>query len=67
MNFKDVETAVNETRTAQMAVDAQAGAMARLLVGRLRNLDPNWQNGRALKALKRELRDFDSRKGWFKE
>lgn len=56
--WSDVSRAVSEARATFSSVDEHAGAMAKLLVGRLRHVD-----GRTLKLLKAELRDFDAA-GW---
>lgn len=54
--FDTVRQAVAEAKEQLRAADTVADAMARLLVGRLRNVD----SGYALATLKAELRDFNA-------
>ncbi|MFA6051530.1 MAG: hypothetical protein WC762_02965 [Methylobacter sp.] len=53
--FDQMLDAVNEAEQTLHAADSVADKMARLLVGRLRKVRSAW----VLKALKRELADFN--------
>lgn len=60
--FDEMQRALQEAADVQRAADANANRMASLLRGRLRHV------GRyQLKALKRELRDFNITTGEWKE
>lgn len=68
MTFADMERALNDAKSQQAVVDANVHSMARLIANRLRasgSLD--WKTRNALRDIKRELRDFDSRTGSWKE
>jgi len=54
--YDDFIGAINEAEATMRVVDIMADKMARTLKGRLRRVD-----GSTLKALKKELREFDSR------
>lgn len=58
VNWTIMRQAVVEAGTTLSLADSIANDIARLLIGRLRRVD-----GRTLKQLKAELRDFDSA-GW---
>ena len=63
--FDEMRTAVKEAEVVLHAADKQVKAMACLLAGRLRRgtgnfLDRTCTEDRALVALKRELREFNS-------
>ena len=60
--FDDTRAAVNQAMATLRAADEVAGDMAYLLKGRLRKVS----NADTLKALKRELRDFDMHTGKWK-
>lgn len=64
MNIWDtLRGAVNEARELDRAIAQYANAMAELLRGRLRSVQPS-----LLRALKRELRDFNMTTGkWEKD
>lgn len=62
MNYDDVRRAVEEARQALRAADMHADGMARLLCGRLRQV-----NSEVLKQLKRELHDFNAATGKWKD
>lgn len=60
-HFDNMRAAMTEARQVQAAADSQADAMAHILRGRLRKVS-SWH----LKALKRELRDFNMHTGEWK-
>jgi len=62
--FDDVVRAVNDARSAQLAVDHNVGKMVKLISGRLRT-SKAW--GSDLAELKRELRDFNMTTEQWKE
>jgi len=64
----EVRTAVSNAEEQLKAADAAALSMAQLLVGRLRHVQrPGYYGGtRALRELKKELRDFDMTTGEWK-
>lgn len=66
MTFDEVEAAVKSAKTSIAVVDANVGAMVRLSAGHLRGVQLTWPTVDALRALKRELRDFDIRTGCWK-
>lgn len=59
--FDEVSAAVDQAAALEYACNQNASRMARLLVGRLRHVS-EWH----LKALKRELRDFNIHTGTWK-
>ncbi|PHS13432.1 MAG: hypothetical protein COA78_06760 [Blastopirellula sp.] len=65
--FDEVLYAVRQAETTQRAVDANTGAMVRLIKGRLRSVDLcDFHNVRALKVLKKELNSFSMVTGKWK-
>jgi hypothetical protein len=63
--FDDMRQRIEQARHVQLAADAVATDMVKLLAGRLRSADDKYETRRALAKLKRELRDFDLRtEGW---
>lgn len=58
MTEEELANALRQVRSSQDAVDANLGTMIRMVAGRLRHAR---QCSSALKTLKRELQDFDSR------
>lgn len=60
--FDLVRQAMNEAKAAQEAVEQNAYRMARLLVGNLRHCSST-----ELKALKKELRDYNIQTGEWKQ
>lgn len=56
-----ITAALRDARYVDDAIKRHASAMARFLAGRLRSADPS-----DLRALKRELRDFDMTTGRWK-
>lgn len=65
MNIYDVKKAVKEAERDIAAADSQVGEMLSLIVGRLKKVK-GWNATEDLKALKKELKDFDSRTGEWK-
>jgi hypothetical protein len=61
--FDEMRAAVSEARHTFSAADSVAASMADILRGRLRNNVP----AHTLRALKKELRDFDMHRGRWKE
>lgn len=57
-----VRASVDEAKAMMRAVDSQAGTMAELLCGRLRLLK-SFRGVDTLRALKRELQDFNGTTG----
>lgn len=64
--FDELEKEVQAARMAMSAVDRQAGQMAKLLAGRLRNLERTYQNKETLRRLKAELKGFNMATGCWK-
>jgi len=64
--FDEVRQLTSQAAAAQRAVDNNTGEMVRILKGRLRHTPHNYQNLEALKALKKELRDFNAVTGKWK-
>lgn len=68
--FDEVREAVENAEATINAVDANAYEMARLLRGRLRSVTKHnphsWGGVGIIKALKRELQDFDATTGRWK-
>lgn len=62
MNFDDVRLAMSEARQKLSMLDSFATELAVMLAGRLRKCN----NTTALRAMKRELQEFDSRTGEWK-
>lgn len=62
MNWFEVDAAISEARRTLNAADNHAQSMAKLLKGRLRHV-----SCRTLADLKKELRDFNSHTGKWKE
>ena len=60
--FDEIERAKRQADELNRALDRQATSLAGLLKGRLRHVD--WKDD--LRALKRELRDFDMTTGKWK-
>ena len=61
--FDNMREALSNAKDVQRAADANSTAMAQMLVGRLRHVD----SVSVLRALKRELRNFDMTTGkWSK-
>lgn len=58
MNVFDVNDAVRDATNTLDTADQKTGALARLIIGRLRHC-PSWM----AKELKRELRDFNMKTG----
>jgi hypothetical protein len=68
MTFDDMERALQAAKSQQQIVDANVHGMAKLIANRLRVAGSmDWKTVDAMRALKRELRDFDSRTGRWKE
>lgn len=69
--FDLMRDAVSEAQTTMRAADQMAVDIAFMLVGRLRTVNDrkyhprhsDWARTRVLKALKRELKDFDATTG----
>lgn len=59
MNYEEAEAALRATERTLNVLDSFASTLARLLRGRLRKVN----NATALRALKAELANFDSRTG----
>jgi hypothetical protein len=59
VEIDDIMKAINEANNLQKRVDYNSKNMARLLIGRLRNIDSNY----ILSALKRELKDYNAKTG----
>lgn len=66
MNFDDVEGAVRAAKLSLAVADRHVGQMVRLSANRLRSVELDWETVEALRAIKRELRDFDIRTGRWK-
>lgn len=66
MTFDDIENALDTARQAQNIVDAHVTGMVKLCAGRLKHCDKSYGAAGALRKLKAELRDFDSRTGCWK-
>lgn len=64
--FDAVRASIEEAKIMMRAVDIQAETMAELLCGRLRLLK-GYRGVDALRALKRELQDFNSTTGRWRE
>lgn len=66
--FDEVRQAVSEAKSQLEAADAASLSMAQLLAGRLRHVSKNnhWAGITALRALKKELRNFDMTTGEWK-
>lgn len=62
MNYEEAEAALRATERTLNVLDNFASTLARLLMGRLRKVN----SGTALKALKAELANYDSRTGKWK-
>lgn len=62
MNYAEAEAALRTTERTLNVLDSFASTLARLLMGRLRKVN----NATALRALKAELANFDSRTGKWK-
>lgn len=62
MNYEEAEAALRATEKTLNVLDSFASTLARLLMGRLRKVN----SGTALKALKAELANYDSRTGKWK-
>lgn len=62
MNYEEAEAALRATERTLNVLDSFASTLARLLMGRLRKVN----SGTALKALKAELANYDSRTGKWK-
>ena len=68
--FNEVQRALDTARAADYAVNEHTKEMVRLVQGRLRKAysgSATYQEMQALKALKRELRDFDMTTGRWKD
>lgn len=63
MNVNEMETALDEAQRTLSGADRVAGSMARMLVGRLRRVNYGW----VLSDLKRELRDYNTHTGTWRE
>jgi hypothetical protein len=65
--WDEVRSAVRQSKATLQAADEVAGDLAQLLAPRLRSVDAgSWDNREALKALKKQLRDFDMTTGKWK-
>lgn len=66
--FDEVRAAVSQAKEQLRAADDAALSMAQLLVGRLRHVQSGnqYRGADALRALKKELRDFDMTTGEWK-
>ena len=62
MKISEMEAAINEAQAVLRRADMCATRMARLIKGRLRQVDGGWNNG-VLKDLKKELQDFNASTG----
>lgn len=64
MNFNEMSQAVKDARAAINVADSFTAEMARMIVGRLRN---SGTSGLVLKALKKELSDYNMNTNSWKE
>lgn len=62
MNLNNMEIAVEDAKRTMDAADEIATKLARLLIGRMRRVD----SGYALRALKKELADYNMKTGAWK-
>ena len=72
MTMVDVEQALKAAKDRQLEIEREFAAMVRMLRGQLRHAhrqdDGTWSSTTAaLKAMKRELQNFDSRTGRWKD
>lgn len=65
MNIHEAYAAVSDAKRTLESADSIATAAAKLIKGRLRKVD-DWDR-KTLKALKKELRDFNAATGKWKE
>lgn len=66
MTFDDFDRALEQAKSDMHVVDKHVTGMVKLCAGRLRYTDDSYTTANALRKLKAELRDFDSRTGCWK-
>jgi hypothetical protein len=64
--FDEMRAAVAAAKAQLQAADESASDMALLLKGRLRHVGAGWRGVESLKALKKELHDFNMATGKWK-
>lgn len=64
MQWLEMDAAVREARTVMDRADLFVGQMARMIIGKLKSGDVSEYT---LKALKKELRDFNMKTGEWRE
>ncbi len=67
MRTSEMYAEINEARTTLHNADRVSESLLPLLVGRLRKTGTEWNTTEALRALKRELRDFNMTTGTWNE
>jgi len=66
MNWKEMNEAVDSARITLRNADYAANSISKLMVGRLRNVQDNYQGHETLAALKKELQQYNARTGEWK-
>lgn len=66
MTMQEIEAGLVSAKATISNVESQVAPMVRMCANLLRRAGGNWQTTEALRAMKRELRDFDSRTGTWK-
>ena len=66
MNFQQMNAAVDEAKQTLKTADYAVTDMSKMLVGRLRKVENNYQGAKALAALKKELSQYNVRTGEWK-
>lgn len=66
MNYREMKEAIKSAELTLRMADMATTDMADLLVGRLRKVQKTYRGVETLKALKKELKQFDSKRGVWK-
>lgn len=66
MTFDEIQQSLDRAKTDMRLVEAHVTGMVKLCAGRLQHCDKSYGTADALRKLKAELRNFDSRTGVWK-
>ena len=66
MNFDEMNSAVQDAERTIRIANTTTSKLLKMLVGRLRTVDNNYQSRKALAALKKELSQYNVKSGTWK-